>query len=104
MSDTGASDPFAPQHCDWRAAAGVEGISADVDAHFALMDMLVDLRKRRHTMREVAQDMGVSEAQVADLESEDSNPTLSSLQSYARAVGVRVHFLVESPTWRREEL
>lgn len=42
--------------------------------------------------------------EVAKAKSEDSNPTLSSLQSYARAVGVRVHFLVESPTWRREEL
>lgn len=103
MSDTGAPDPFAPQHRDWRAAAGVEGISRDVDAHFALMDMLVDLRKRRHTRREVAQDMGVDEAQVADIESEDGDPTLSRLQSYARAVGVRVHFFVEAPTWRREE-
>jgi transcriptional regulator with XRE-family HTH domain len=71
--------------------------------HFALMDMLVNLRRQRHTVREVAQSMGITETRVRDIESEDSDPTLSQLQSYARAVGVHVRFLVESPTWRRDE-
>lgn len=70
---------------------------ADVrDAH-ALIDSLVDHRNRlRLNQKEVANRMGVSQSTVAGFESEMNDPKISTVQRYARAIGVKVVFKVES--------
>ena len=74
-----------------------EAISDITEIH-ALLDDLVALRRTLDkTQKSVATQMGVSQSTVAGFESDMSNPTLSTLQRYARAIGVRVRFKVEGP-------
>lgn len=59
----------------------------DARARNSLVDRLV---RRRHflrlTQREVAREMGVGQPTISGFETEDSDPRLSTLLRYARAV------------------
>lgn len=74
-----------------------EAISDITEIHALLDDLVVLRRAMGKTQKSVAAQMGVSQSTVAGFESEMSNPTLSTLQRYARAIGVRVRFKVEGP-------
>ncbi|WP_332643281.1 helix-turn-helix domain-containing protein [Aeromicrobium sp.] len=63
----------------------------DVRDRFALVDALVDCRHARGlSQREVAERMGVKQPTVSGFENEGSDPRLSTIQRYARAVDCRV--------------
>lgn len=71
---------------------------ADITEVHALLDELVALRRAMEkTQTSVARAMGVAQSTVAGFESEMSNPRLSTLQRYARTIGVHIRFKVEGP-------
>ncbi|PZS32692.1 MAG: hypothetical protein DLM59_07630 [Pseudonocardiales bacterium] len=58
----------------------------------ALLATMVSARDNRAlTQRAVARSMGTTQSAVSDLETGRSDPRLSSLQRYARALGLRLH-------------
>ena len=68
-----------------------------VESHSNLLDELVLIRKQnRLTQEEVAERLGISQPAVAAFESEESNPTLSSIRRYALAVGARIFHTVSN--------
>lgn len=59
----------------------------DAQARNALVDTLVRLRRRlRLTQTQIAKRMGVKQPTISGFETEGSDPRLSTLQRYARAV------------------
>lgn len=59
--------------------------------HWQLVDELIKLRKKHKlSQAEVATRMGVTQPTVSEFESDDSNPTLSTIRRYAMAVGARL--------------
>lgn len=68
----------------------------DAEAGEELLDALVHARKdARLTQTEVARRMGVRQPTVSQIENEGSDPRLSTLQRYARAVEHRLRMNVE---------
>ena len=68
-----------------------------VESHSNLLDELVLIRKQnRLTQEEVAERLGISQPAIAAFESEDSNPTLSSIRRYALAIGARIFHTVSN--------
>ncbi len=62
-----------------------------------LLDQLVRVRKSLGLrQRDVAKRMQVSQPRISELESEDSDPRLATLQRYARAVGVKVRVKIDT--------
>jgi transcriptional regulator with XRE-family HTH domain len=62
-----------------------------------LIDWLVSIRKRlRLAQSEVARRMSVKQPTVSGIETEGSDPRLSTVQRYARAVECRITFHVQS--------
>jgi len=60
----------------------------DSHTRHELIQCLVELRKRAGvTQKELADAMGVKQPAVSGFETEDSDPRLSTLQRYARALG-----------------
>lgn len=60
----------------------------DSHTRHELIQSLVELRKRAGvTQKELADAMGVKQPAVSGFETEDSDPRLSTLQRYARALG-----------------
>lgn len=56
-----------------------------------LLEDLVKIRKRHgFSQEQLAERMGVSQSAVSQMERYDANPTLSSIERYAIAVGARV--------------
>lgn len=75
------------------------GAIEDANALQALLDELVSLRKRAGlTQTDVARLMGVRQPTVSQFETESSDPRISTLQRYARAVGSQVVWRVASWT------
>ncbi len=71
----------------------------DANALQELLDELVSLRKRAElTQTEVARLMGVRQPTVSQFETESSDPRISTLQRYARAVGSRIVVSVSGQT------
>lgn len=67
-------------------------VSSDSD----FINKLIAWREERDlTQAEVAERMGVSEAEVKEFEHYDSNPTLNLIRRYALSIGVMVHHHVE---------
>lgn len=65
----------------------------DYEARCALVNDLVARRKELGvTQREVAAHMGVKQPMVSGYENEDSDPRLSTIYRYARAVRPAFHF------------
>lgn len=71
-----------------------QAVYEDSRALLALLDELVRLREPR-TQQVVAQLMGTTESTVRDLEGGLTDPHLSTLQRYARALGRRVVITIE---------
>lgn len=66
-----------------------------VEDHDNFMQDLVRFRRAHNlTQRDVAERMGVSQPTVAAFEHYDSNPTLSTIQRYAMAVGAVTNMTV----------
>ncbi len=60
----------------------------DSQTRHELIQCLVDIRKRAGvTQKQLADAMGVKQPTVSGFETEDSDPRLSTLQRYARALG-----------------
>lgn len=67
----------------------------DAEERQSILDRLVGLRRDRHlTQSAIAARMGVRQPTVSGFETEDSDPRLSSLQRYARAVGARLRLVL----------
>ncbi|MBV9487138.1 MAG: helix-turn-helix domain-containing protein [Frankiaceae bacterium] len=70
----------------------------DAQALQRLIDSLVKCRKALHlSQTEVAERMGVRQPTVSGFETERSDPKLSTLQRYARAVEAHLRFKIEMP-------
>lgn len=62
----------------------------DTSQRYNLIDRLIRVRKERKlTQKQVAARMGVGQSTIAGFENEGSDPRLSTLQRYARAVETR---------------
>ena len=70
----------------------------DVAERHSILDRLVGLRRhRRLSQRAVAERMGVGQPTVFGFETENSDPRLSTLQRYARAVGAKLRLVLVIP-------
>jgi len=70
--------------------------SEDVDHRYDLIEALVALRKRLGlTQKDVASRMGVKQPTVSGFETEGSDPRLSTIQRYARAVQAHARVVVQ---------
>lgn len=90
-TDPVLDDPFFAQVlADPAARAAYE----DAQSRNALIDALVTLRRAMHlTQTQIAHRMGVKQPMVSGFETESSDPRLSTVQRYARAVEATL-------TWR----
>lgn len=72
----------------------------DVQAVHAVLDAMVTVRKATTTQKKIAKWMGVKQPVVSEFETETSDPRLSTLQRYARAIGgkIEVRFVGGSDT------
>jgi transcriptional regulator with XRE-family HTH domain len=71
----------------------------DAEERHSILDKLVGLRRiRRLSQSAVAARMGVRQSTVSGFETEDSDPRLSTLQRYARAVGARLRLVLFIPS------
>jgi transcriptional regulator with XRE-family HTH domain len=80
----------------------------DAEEARRLVDSLIAIRKqRRLTQVQVADRMGVRQPTVSGFEKEPSDPKLSTLQRYARALDIRLRLVLDpsagprSPVWTR---
>ena len=68
----------------------------DAEARSALLRNLIRARKwQRISQADVARFMGTTQSAVSDLEGGDTDPQLSTLQRYARAVNARLRVGIE---------
>jgi len=75
---------------------------ADAQVRSNLLATLLEVRRSSAlTQVDVASAMGTTQSAVSELEGGDTDPRLSTLQRYARAVGRPLHLSVGSPTWSR---
>ncbi|WP_175934772.1 helix-turn-helix domain-containing protein [Corynebacterium sp. Marseille-P4321] len=67
----------------------------------ARSEFVAYLRKIRSdsgiTQSRVAQIMGTTQSAISDFENGDTDPQLSTVQRYARAIGVEIKVVVDSP-------
>lgn len=78
---------------------GFRAAYEDAEARSHLMDSLVRVRRcLRLTQTEVAKRMQTTQSFVSEFENGATDPHLSTLQRYARAVTVRLHVKIEMPT------
>ena len=70
--------------------------SADFDRRVGLIETLVKLRKEVGlTQAQLARRMGVGQSTVSGFETEGSDPRLSTVQRYARAVEAECHVVIQ---------
>jgi DNA-binding XRE family transcriptional regulator len=62
----------------------------DIQAVHAVLDAMIAVRKATTTQKKIAKLMDVKQPTVSEFESEPSDPRLSTLQRYARALGGRI--------------
>jgi transcriptional regulator with XRE-family HTH domain len=78
---------------------GFKGTLEDAEEARRLVDSLIALRKQCQLSQvEVAKRMGVRQPTVSGFEKEPSDPKLSTLQRYARALDARLRLVLEVPT------
>ena len=76
------------------------GAFEDASARSALAEKLRQLRKASgQTQRQVADAMGTTQSAISDLDRGEADPQLSTVQRYARAVGAKIRFTVDSPDY-----
>lgn len=69
----------------------------DAEEFFVLLERLATVRRTRGlTQRDVASAMETSQSAISELENGDSDPRISTVQRYARALGARVTFAVSA--------
>ena len=69
----------------------------DASARSDLAGSLRQIRKASgQTQRQVAHAMGTTQSAISDLERGESDPQLSTVQRYSRAVGAKIRFSVET--------
>lgn len=70
----------------------------DAQARSSFIDALVKLRRAMHlTQTQVARRMGVTQPTVSGFENEGSDPRLSTVQRYARAIEADANFKLSMP-------
>ncbi|MFG1762245.1 helix-turn-helix domain-containing protein [Micromonospora parva] len=70
----------------------------DAQETHRILDSLVGLRRALSlTQKAVARRMGIKQPAVSEFENEASDPRLSTLQRYARAVEGRIRIILEMP-------
>ncbi|WP_328811833.1 helix-turn-helix domain-containing protein [Rhodococcus sp. NBC_00294] len=70
----------------------------DAESLHEILDKLVKLRKALGlTQKDIAERLGVRQPTVSSFENESSDPRLSTLQRYARAVEGQITFRLEMP-------
>jgi transcriptional regulator with XRE-family HTH domain len=78
---------------------GFRAAYEDAEARSRLMDNLVKVRRcLRLPQTEVAKRMQTTQSFVSEFENGATDPHLSTLQRYARAVTARLHVKIEMPT------
>ena len=77
----------------------------DAQTRERLIDCLVNMRHQRGMKQtQVGQAMGVGQPTISGLETEGSDPRISTLQRYARALGSRLHLglaVQTTPAWQQ---
>lgn len=114
MADIMSADfPFSDDLANYVAERiatdpGFKGTLEDAAEARRLVDSLIALRKQcQLTQGDVAKRMGVRQPTVSGFEKEPSDPKLSTLQRYARALDARLRLVLEipagstAPTWRQ---
>ena len=67
---------------------GVRDASEDISALQEVLDRLIEMRREaKLSQKDLARRMGVKQPTVSQFETESSDPRISTLQRYARAVG-----------------
>lgn len=70
----------------------------DAEVRSDITDRLRQARKNgKISQREVAETMGTTQSAVSDFERGETDPQLSTIQRYARAVGASVRVVVDMP-------
>lgn len=70
----------------------------DAQVRSDVSDCLRDVRKREKiSQRDVAKAMGTTQSAISDFERGETDPQLSTIQRYARAVGAKIRVVVDSP-------
>lgn len=78
--------------------SGFRAAYEDAEARSRLLDSLVKIRRCfRLTQTEVAKRMQTTQSFVSEFENGATDPHLSTLQRYARAVTVRLHVKIDMP-------
>ena len=92
MSDNDLARYFADRMQDPEFRGSYE----DGEAVDALIDALIELRRRTEvTQTELAKRMGVKQPTISGFENQDSDPRVTTIQRYARALGARVSLGLE---------
>jgi transcriptional regulator with XRE-family HTH domain len=79
-------------------APGFRAAYEDAEARSRLLENLVKVRRCLHlTQTEVAKRMQTTQSFVSEFENGATDPHLSTLQRYARAVTARLHVKIEMP-------
>ncbi len=91
LYDDQFTDEFGPYLDEALQEPGFRCEYEDTDGRQRLVDDLISLRKRRSlSQTEVARRMGIGQSSLSGFEKESSDPKLSTLQRYARAIGSRL--------------
>jgi transcriptional regulator with XRE-family HTH domain len=88
----------------WMKEPGFKGGYDALEAEFAIASILIDARtKAKLSQQEVANKMGTSQSAIARLESGTAKPSLSTLERYAKATGMRVRLSLEPVVVRKKK-
>jgi transcriptional regulator with XRE-family HTH domain len=80
----------------WMKEPGFKEGYAALEEEFSLVSMLIEARTQaRLSQAALAKRMGTSQSTIARLESGTAKPSLSTLERFAHATGMRVHVSFE---------
>ena len=98
IHDVGLEDELEAYLSEARQDPAFRAAYEDAEERHNILDKLVGLRRlRRLSQSAVAARMGVRQPTVSGFETEDSDPRLSTLQRYARAVEARLRLVLVIP-------
>jgi phage-related protein/DNA-binding phage protein len=88
----------------WMKEPGFKGGYDALEAEFTLASILIEARTRaKLSQQEVAKKMGTSQSTIARLESGAARPSLSTLERFAKATGMRVRLSLEPVVVRKKK-
>lgn len=80
----------------WMKEPGFKAGYDSLEAEFGLANILIEARtKAKLSQAELAERMGTSQSTIARLESGTARPSLTTLERFAQATGMRVRVLLE---------